>query len=73
MAPIVHLVKQVLHKDRSLEDNVRRLRWKRRKAKPVCQHLNVNDGVMPDEGYMVICKDCGADLSPGPIKKEVEP
>jgi hypothetical protein len=32
-APLRHLVKQVLHPGRTLADNVRRLRWKRRKAK----------------------------------------
>lgn len=30
-APLRHLVKQVLHKDRSVADNVRRLRFKRRR------------------------------------------
>ncbi len=38
-APLRHLVKQVLHKDRTLAEQVRRLRWKRRKAKPVEQEV----------------------------------
>ena len=32
-APLRHLVKQVLHKGRTLESNVTRLRWRRRKAR----------------------------------------
>lgn len=31
-APLRHLVKQVLHKDRDLRANVVRLRWRRKKA-----------------------------------------
>lgn len=31
VAPLRHLVKQVLHKDRTLADNVRRLRWRRKR------------------------------------------
>jgi hypothetical protein len=31
---------------------------------PRCNHESVNEGIFGDEGYMVVCNECGEDLSP---------
>lgn len=31
-----------------------------------CQHNSVREGTHKEDGYLVICNDCGADLSPTP-------